>query len=99
MLRLLKITLLARANAAHRRSFEDLLERAEITNLRFHDLRHTAARAPSGASKPASGPAPEKRYTVTFSVNIQNLLNTTNLAQPIGNLSSPQLVNRSPPRE
>jgi hypothetical protein len=49
-----------------------------------------AAPAPSGASKPASGPAPEKRYTVTFSVNIQNLLNTTNLAQPIGNLSSPQ---------
>ena len=32
-------------------------------------------------------------------VNIHNLLNTTNLAQPIGNLSSPQLVNRSRPRE
>jgi len=48
------------------------------------------APAPSGANKPASGPAPEKRYTVTFSVNIQNLLNKTNLSQPIGNLSSPQ---------
>jgi hypothetical protein len=49
-----------------------------------------AAPAPSGASRPVSGPAPEKRYTVTFSVNIQNLLNNTNLSQPIGNLSSPQ---------
>ena len=49
-----------------------------------------AAPAPSGANRPASGPAPEKRYTVTFSVNIQNLLNKTNLSQPIGNLSSPQ---------
>ena len=48
------------------------------------------APAPSGANRPASGPAPEKRYTVTFSVNIQNLLNNTNLSQPIGNLSSPQ---------
>jgi hypothetical protein len=50
-----------------------------------------AAKAPpSGANRPASGPAPEKRYTLTFSVNIQNLLNSTNLSQPIGNLSSPQ---------
>jgi hypothetical protein len=49
-----------------------------------------AAAAQSGANRPASGPAPEKRYTVTFSVNIQNLLNKTNLSQPIGNLSSPQ---------
>ena len=46
--------------------------------------------APSGANRPASGPAPEKRYTVTFSINIQNLLNHTNLTNPIGNLSSPQ---------
>jgi hypothetical protein len=46
--------------------------------------------APAGANKPASGPAPEKRYTVTFSINIQNLLNHTNLTNPIGNLSSPQ---------
>jgi hypothetical protein len=27
---------------------------------------------------------------LTFSVNIQNLLNNTNLANPIGNLSSPR---------
>jgi hypothetical protein len=49
-----------------------------------------AASTAGGANKPASGPAPEKRYTVTFSLNIQNLLNSTNLSQPIGNLSSPQ---------
>jgi hypothetical protein len=46
--------------------------------------------AQSGANRPANGPAPEKRYTVTFSLNIQNLLNHTNLTNPIGNLSSPQ---------
>ena len=44
---------------------------------------------PAGA-KPANGPTPEKRYTLTFSVNIQNLLNHTNLANPVGNLSSPR---------
>src|SRR5690242_5061310 len=44
----------------------------------------------AGANKPANGPAPEKRYTLTFSINIQNLLNHTNLTNPIGNLSSPQ---------
>jgi hypothetical protein len=50
-----------------------------------------AGAAPAGgAAKPANGPAPEKRYTLTFSVNIQNLLNTTNLSNPIGNLSSPR---------
>ena len=48
-----------------------------------------AAAAPTAANKP-SGPTPEKRYTVTFSINIQNLLNHTNLTNPIGNLSSPQ---------
>lgn len=43
------------------------------------------------AAKPSGGgPAVEKRYTLTFSVNIQNLLNTTNLQNPIGNLSSPR---------
>jgi hypothetical protein len=46
--------------------------------------------APAGANRQGSGPAPEKRYTVTFSINIQNLLNHTNLTNPIGNLSSPQ---------
>lgn len=50
-----------------------------------------AGTAPAGgAAKPANAPAPEKRYTLTFSVNIQNLLNTTNLSNPIGNLSSPR---------
>ena len=48
------------------------------------------ATAPAGTAKPANGPAAEKRYTLTFSVNIQNLLNTTNLSNPIGNLSSPR---------
>ncbi len=36
----------------------------------------------------ASG-EPNKRYGLTFSVNVQNLLNHTNLGTPIGNLSSP----------
>ena len=58
-----------------------------------------AAAAPAGATaKPANAaapannasPSPEKRYTLTLSVNIQNLLNNTNLANPIGNLSSPR---------
>src|SRR5687768_16113431 len=48
-----------------------------------------AAAQPAGA-KPSGAPSPEKRYTLTFSVNIQNLLNTTNLSNPIGNLSSPR---------
>jgi hypothetical protein len=43
----------------------------------------------SAPAKTSSAPTPEKRYNVTFSVNIQNLLNRTNLSQPIGNLSSP----------
>jgi Carboxypeptidase regulatory-like domain/TonB dependent receptor-like, beta-barrel len=55
-----------------------------------------AASAKPEASKAAqpgkASPAPvaEKRYTLTFSVNIQNLLNHTNLNLPVGNLSSPQ---------
>ncbi|HEX6284719.1 MAG TPA: hypothetical protein VFZ71_07580, partial [Pyrinomonadaceae bacterium] len=55
-----------------------------------------AAAAPAGAgpaggaARPASGPTAEKRYTLTFSVNIQNLLNTTNRSNPISNLSSPR---------
>jgi hypothetical protein len=44
----------------------------------------------SGQGRPAGGPAPEKRYNITFSINVQNLLNRTNLSQPIGNLSSPR---------
>lgn len=51
-----------------------------------------AGAAPAGAqpagARPANGPSPEKKYTVTFSVNIQNLLNNTNLTQPVSNLSS-----------
>ena len=52
------------------------------------------AAAPANTPGPTSGPgpansaSPEKRYTLTLSVNIQNLLNNTNLANPIGNLSS-----------
>ena len=63
-----------------------------------------AAVAPAGGGAPApaqgqaagarpsggGGPAAEKRYTLTFSVNILNLLNSTNLSNPIGNLSSPR---------
>lgn len=48
------------------------------------------APAQSGANRQGNAPAPEKRYTLTLSVNIQNLLNHTNLTNPIGNLSSPQ---------
>jgi hypothetical protein len=51
-----------------------------------------AARAagPGGPGGPAgSGPRVEKRYSLTFSVNIQNVLNHVNLASPVGNLSSP----------
>ena len=56
----------------------------------------TAATASGGTARPANAAAPannasaEKRYTLTLSVNIQNLLNNTNLANPIGNLSSPR---------
>ena len=46
------------------------------------------AAAKSSASAPAQ-PAPEKPYAVSLGVYIQNLFNRTNLAQPVGNLSSP----------
>lgn len=72
-------------------------------SFKFGDVPGRAPAAPAaGAAKPAnanaaptpgssnSGPTPEKRYTLTLSVNIQNLLNTTNLSNPIGNLSSPR---------
>jgi len=48
------------------------------------------AQGQAAGARPAGGPSPEKKYTLTFSVNIQNLLNTTNLSNPIGNLSSPR---------
>jgi hypothetical protein len=44
-------------------------------------------RGPGGGPGGAGGT--EKRYNLTFSVNIQNLFNRTNLATPVGNLSSP----------
>ena len=47
-----------------------------------------AAPAQPAGARPAGGPTPEKKYTLTFSVNIQNLFNNVNLSQPIGNLSS-----------
>lgn len=70
--------------------------------FQFGNMPGSAAAAPASATTPApaqgqaagarpsGGPSPEKRYTLTFSVNIQNLLNTTNLQNPIGNLSSPR---------
>jgi hypothetical protein len=50
----------------------------------------TPATAAGATAKPGNAPTPEKRYNVTFSINIQNLLNHTNLSQPIANLSSPR---------
>jgi hypothetical protein len=35
------------------------------------------------------GGANDKRYQMTFSVNVNNLLNHANLGVPVGNLSSP----------
>jgi hypothetical protein len=35
------------------------------------------------------GAGAEKRYNLTFSVNINNLFNRTNLSSPVGNLNSP----------
>lgn len=49
-----------------------------------------AAKPANAAPAPPSSGSPEKRYTLTLSVNIQNLLNNTNLSNPIGNLSSPR---------
>jgi hypothetical protein len=71
--------------------------------IMFGDVPATAAAAPAAGGTPApaqgqaagarpsgGGPSAEKRYTLTFSVNILNLLNSTNLTNPIGNLSSPR---------
>lgn len=64
----------------------------------FGDLpKPAAATAPTpgtaGQAAPArpsgSGGGSEKRYNLTLSVNIQDLLNRANLGQPVGNLSSP----------
>jgi hypothetical protein len=37
-----------------------------------------------------AGASSEKKYTLTVSLYVQNILNSVNLAPPIGNLSSPQ---------
>ncbi|HEX8174471.1 MAG TPA: carboxypeptidase regulatory-like domain-containing protein [Pyrinomonadaceae bacterium] len=44
--------------------------------------------AGAGARRPASAPV-EKRYNLTFTANIINIFNRTNLCAPVGNLSSP----------
>jgi hypothetical protein len=36
-----------------------------------------------------AGGGAEKRYGLTFSMQFQNIFNHTNLAPPVGNLSSP----------
>src|SRR5262249_48494874 len=74
----------AAANAAPAASLGSKAATADTTKTGGNK---TAAVTPA---KPGGGATPEKRYTLTFSVNIQNLLNSTNLNQPIGNLSSPQ---------
>jgi hypothetical protein len=45
--------------------------------------------APAGGAQSARGPNPERPYTLVLSASFQNLLNRTNLALPVGNLSSP----------
>jgi hypothetical protein len=42
-----------------------------------------------GAAGPGGAGGVEKRFKFTFSLNIQNLFNRTNLCAPVGNLSSP----------
>lgn len=42
-----------------------------------------------GGARPATAAPVEKRYNLTFTANITNLFNRTNLCAPIGNLSSP----------
>lgn len=55
--------------------------------------RPAVAPASAGGSAQSSGarqaPRPERPYTLTLSASIQNLLNNTNFASPVGNLSSP----------
>jgi uncharacterized membrane protein YgcG len=42
-----------------------------------------------GGARPAAAGPVEKRYNLTFTANVTNLFNRTNLCAPIGNLSSP----------
>src|SRR5947209_5513847 len=44
---------------------------------------------PGGGFGAPGAAGAEKRYNITFSVQMQNLFNRTNLAPPVGNLSSP----------
>ncbi|MDT4967522.1 MAG: hypothetical protein QOJ64_2259 [Acidobacteriota bacterium] len=44
---------------------------------------------PGGGAAGPGGAGAEKRYNLTFSVNINNLFNRTNLGNPVGNLNSP----------
>ncbi|HEX6623689.1 MAG TPA: hypothetical protein VF064_08255, partial [Pyrinomonadaceae bacterium] len=44
---------------------------------------------PGPGGPQGAGGGGEKRYSLTFSMNIQNVLNRVNLATPVGNLSSP----------
>jgi hypothetical protein len=48
-----------------------------------------AAAGGGGGARPAPAPPVEKRYNFTFTANITNLFNRTNLCAPVGNLSSP----------
>ena len=52
-------------------------------------LPQAAAPAAGGGAQAQRRPAPERPYTLTLSASIQNLLNHTNFALPVGNLSSP----------
>jgi hypothetical protein len=61
--------------------------------------RGGAGGAGGGGQRPGGGGGPgavgpggagaEKRYNLTFSLNINNLFNRTNLSSPVGNLNSP----------
>ena len=42
-----------------------------------------------GCPRAIFGSTSNKRYSLEFSIFARNLLNTTNLGQPVGNLSSP----------
>ncbi len=56
--------------------------------FRFGTIGGQTQAAPGSGPRPA-GPAPEKRYSLTLSVRALNLFNRTNLATPVGDLSSP----------
>ena len=52
-------------------------------------IRKTFGFGSDGSKKSRSGRSSGKPYRTTFSVQIQNLFNQTNLGTPVGNLSSP----------